>query len=109
MKTFKGKNNGKENDYVACSSNYYIYIRGYLKQRNRLKEDIVILEKESYLSDFIVEGDMVQISCVISFENRSNVDRTIKVKGDFKNEIDTALLKESCKVFSQMKIQMKLL
>lgn len=67
---------------------------GYLKQRNRSKGDIVILEKESYLSDFIVEGDVVQISCVISIENRSDVDRTIKVMGDFKNEIETGLLKE---------------
>ncbi len=37
---------------------------------------------------------MVQISCVISIENRSDVDKTIRIVGDFKNEINTGLLKE---------------
>ena len=60
----------------------FILGSGYLKQENRPKKDIVILEKESYLSDFIVEGDVVQISCVISIENRSDVDKTIRIVGD---------------------------
>ena len=72
----------------------FILGSGYLKHENRPKKDIVILEKESYLSDFIVEGDVVQISCVISIENRNDVDKTIRIVGDFKNEINTGLLKE---------------
>ena len=51
----------------------FILGSGYLKQENRPKKDIVILE---------------------SIENRSDVDKTIRIVGDFKNEINTGLLKE---------------
>lgn len=71
-----------------------ILIFGYifLIQRDGVSE-VVILE-ESYLNDFIVESDTVQINCVISIKNRSDTDKTIKIIGDFADEIDTGLLTE---------------
>lgn len=56
------------------------------------EKDVVILPEESFLSDFEVIGNEVHIYCVVSLENQGSDSKTIKLSGDFQNEVNTGLL-----------------
>lgn len=61
---------------------------------SRNKQSIYINEKKSYLSEFSIVGDEVQIVCYITICNTYDTDKTILVKGDFSREVENGLISD---------------
>lgn len=57
--------------------------------------NIIILDEKSYFNDYIVENDTVKINCVITLENKSDIEKTVKIIADFEEEVDLGLLKKA--------------
>ncbi|MBR1702888.1 MAG: hypothetical protein IJ716_13225 [Lachnospiraceae bacterium] len=58
------------------------------------ESEVVILEDGSFLNDFEVIGDAVHVRCTVSLENRGSDPATVKLVGDFSQEVEGGLLKE---------------
>ena len=58
------------------------------------KQSIYLNEKKSYLSEFSIVGDKVQIVCYITVCNTYNTDKTIWIKGDFSSEVENGLISD---------------
>lgn len=61
---------------------------------NRNGQSIYIDEDESYLSEFNVIGNDVQIVCHVTVCNTYGIDKTILIKGDFSSEVENGLISE---------------
>lgn len=61
---------------------------------SRNKQSVYINEKKSYLSDFSIVGDEVQIVCYLTICNTYDTDKIILVKGDFSNEVENGLISD---------------
>ena len=78
---------------AACLIGLLLY--GYLGGGSLLgKREVVILEDRSLLNDFEVIGDAVYVRCTVSLENRGSDPATVKLVGDFSQEVEGGLLKE---------------
>lgn len=78
---------------VVCLIGLLLY--GYLGGGSFLeKSEVVILEAGSFLNDFEVIGDAVHVRCTVSLENRGSDPATVKLVGDFSQEVEGGLLKE---------------
>ena len=78
---------------VVCLIGLLLY--GYLGGGSFFeKSEVVILEEGSFLNDFEVIGDAVYIRCTVSLENRGSDPATVKLVGDFSQEVEGGLLKE---------------
>lgn len=73
---------------VACGI-YLIYSR-----KNAERCNVVILEKESFLSGFEVINNEVHIYCEVSLKNSSSDAKKVKLTGNFRKEVKSGLLKE---------------
>lgn len=62
---------------------------------NKEKCDVMIVEDKSFLSGFEVKDNEVHIYCEISLKNNSNETKKVKLMGDFQQELENGLLKES--------------
>lgn len=59
------------------------------------KCDVIIVEDKSFLSGFEVKDNEVHIYCEISLKNNSNETEKVRLIGDFQQESENGLLKES--------------
>lgn len=58
------------------------------------KQSIYVNEEESYLSEFNIVDDEVQIICYITFCNTGDVSKTILVKGDFSDSVENGIISD---------------
>lgn len=69
-----------------------VIIGGCLFISSRSK--VTVIADESYLDEFEVIDQEVHIYCTVSLRNRSDDDKTVRLRGDFQEEVDIGLLKE---------------
>lgn len=53
------------------------------------------VERNSYLSDFSVEGDTVTIRAVVALKNATDADVTVSLAANFTEDVEGGLLKEA--------------
>jgi hypothetical protein len=67
---------------------------GGIKNHNKNQiEELHILKESSFYNDFYIEGEKVYIECKITIKNNSNNERSFKLHGDFKEDVQLGLLK----------------
>ena len=59
------------------------------------KNTIEIVAKESFYSNYIIEGDKVYIECKLMIKNVIGNDVAIELFADFKDDVEAGLLKEA--------------
>ncbi len=59
------------------------------------KNEVIVIEEESFFDDFEIVNDEVHIYCIVSLRNYSINDKKIKISGNFQEEVNIGLLKES--------------
>ncbi|MCM1117947.1 MAG: hypothetical protein NC543_01090 [bacterium] len=59
------------------------------------RSKVTVIADESYLDEFEVIDQEVHIYCIVSLRNRSGDDKTVRILGDFQEEVDMGLLKEN--------------
>lgn len=63
-------------------------------ENNEKECAVMIIEDESFLSDFEVVNNEVHIHCVVSLQNNSSDTKEVRLAGNFPNEAESGLLKE---------------
>ena len=56
---------------------------------------MTILKSESSFQDFVVENDVVKLSCDIMIENSTSSDKTVSILANFEEDKENGLLKEA--------------
>lgn len=75
---------------MAC---YLLYINFF---KSNVKEcAVIVIEDESFFSDFEVIDNEVHIYCVVSLKNDSSDIKKVKLTGNFQKEVEKGLLKEA--------------
>lgn len=75
---------------MAC---YLLYINFF--KSNVKKCAVMVIEDESFFSDFEVIDNEVHIYCVVSLKNDSSDIKKVKLAGNFQKEVEKGLLKET--------------
>ena len=59
------------------------------------QDTIKIIEKESYYSDFVIEGDKVYIECELTVDNSSGEEVSVEFYADFPHDEKLGLLQNA--------------
>lgn len=59
------------------------------------KADVYVLKSDSYFNDFSINGDEVSFECFVSLKNDSSEVKTVRLRADFAQDVESGLLKES--------------
>jgi hypothetical protein len=59
------------------------------------KNTLEIINKESYYSNYIIDGDKVYIECELAFNNLRETETTIELYADFPDDVELGLLKNA--------------
>lgn len=60
----------------------------------RQKNDVILIEEESFFLDYEIIDDEVWLRCRVTLCNAGNEDRTVKLRADFSEDVKTGLLKD---------------
>lgn len=71
-----------------------LIVGGVYMGEMRKKGDVVILNKKSYFNNYVIENNLVKIRCVVTIDNKSKKEKTVKVVADLKDEVNIGLLKQ---------------
>lgn len=78
---------------AAVIAGWLLYISSF--EYNEMECAVMIVEDESFLSDFEVVNNEVHIHCVVSLKNNSSDTKEVRLVGNFPSEAESGLLKEN--------------
>lgn len=61
----------------------------------RPEQRVLLVQEESFFSDYEIQGESVVLTCYLTFYNPYSSEVKVNVYGDFSKDVETGLLKDS--------------